>query len=487
MSALDDQEEERLRLLQETAPEGYAEVVPSDLTPEAEAMPAVAEVPPAAPAAPEVPKVPEIPAAKPLTPAQLQIQKLVEAIRAPKAPTQEPQSDEARRHAQAAQAFYAMSQHSKLPDTFFAPMPPKDSNADIRRDLIMAQTAKALAGLEGKPHAQLNPEDVASTVAYIESLPEERANRQQKDALIAKAKVNPKEARLMGNSLMSNVGRVSTQKQQEEQFQQQFANKKEQQQLAQGALAEKSGEHAAKLIGKDAVNMISAADTVDQLSGGALSAMKVTPELDKALGAPHRINLYAKRLPEFAGSLVGKAQDLYDQLIGSGKTPEQAHAELTKNPDTGLAAMDSALELFYLTKQHELAGSAVTQVEKDFVNNLFNRQMGASPAEQLMGLRVMMKALDANVNNAYATMKARGESNPAYAKFYESLSKMPGAITPEHPFLKRMRGPIATSAEAPAPTPTPVEEKPLPPGYKRAKVKGQPGIYNPTTHDFLPD
>jgi hypothetical protein len=233
-------------------------------------------------------------------------------------------------------------------------------------------------------------------------------------------------------------------------------------------------------MGKDAVQMISAADTIDRVTGGALSspALAPSPELEQALSAPHRLNLYVKRMPGFLESIPGKMQELYEKYIAGGSTPEQAHAAVAKDPSYNLGAIDSALGLFYLTKQHELAGASVTENEKGFIKDLFNRQMGASPVEQLVGLRVMMKALDANVQSAYGPLKAAGEMNPAVKKMYDALQKT-GALTPEHPLLQMMRGQFGGALAAPA-------RGAAPEGYMKVTLKdGRRGFLNPVTQDFI--
>lgn len=476
MAVLDDLEEEQQRLLEETSSSAPPEddvAAAAPLPPEA----ALAKAFETAQVEPKYEPVQEAPAPTPApakSPAQERMDQLIAAIREPR-----PVDEGARAKAQMGQAFYAAGIRSKLPDSFFAP---DDGGAEkqARLNLLRAQIAKSLAGtlpkaaVAGGVGEQESPEAVH---ALIDSYPEERMTDTQRAAMHQLADSNPKAARQLLEKPTSVTGNVAQQKRLGSQFEEGLGFRKGQAEISHAETAQKSAEKAAAVMGKDAVSMISAADTIDKVTKGALSspAFAPSPELEQALSAPHRLNIYAKRIPGFVESIPGKMQELYEKYIAGGATPEQAHAEVAKDPNYNLGAIDSALALFYLTKQHELAGSAVTGNERNFVKDLFNRQMGASPVEQLVGLRVMLKALDANVQSAYGPMKAAGEMNPAVKKMYEGLQKA-GSLTPEHPLLQKMRGQFGG-----APAPAAVPE-----GYRKVTLKdGRRGFLNPITQDFI--
>jgi hypothetical protein len=106
-------------------------------------------------------------------------------------------------------------------------------------------------------------------------------------------------------------------------------------------------------------------------------------------------------------------------------------AEAARKSSPEVAKIDSAIAQVENYYRKELAGSAVTDSEAAFIDRALNRQMGSSPAERLLALRVIADATNRRVQAAYAPLGAVMRRSPKEMKgLLQDATDMEGFVLP---------------------------------------------------------
>jgi hypothetical protein len=472
---LDEEEKLRLAALEDSAPtEEFANTTPAEQAPPGEEAP-----PPQDPAlaaaferaqGPDItdPNLTELGQSKvPTAPVAVvdpnkalkasKQQQLVEAINASRQ-SPEAESPDQMHSRKAAQAFYAMSQGKSLPDSFFAAPPVKDTLVEDQRRHLQAQTANLLnepkvaagkAAVDAKllqdqkdalakqvksdlENKFITPEQADSKLAQIAVFdPKDMLKTQQSNTLVASG--SRKEAEAIKQHALTDADRDATRALNRDKFT--YTQQKEMLDL---------GKEAATTIKQiQAAPIFAAATTLDRITNGGFSqeGADIPPAMLEKFQDPHRLSLYFNRLPGWAASKLGKGDLAMTDLL-KGRRPSQLNPEEKKvydaiNHEYDLAELDASAKQMQNAYQRAIAAGAVTANEEKFVNAALNKEIGATPAQQVAGLRVMFRGIVSSVENAYAPLEAAGTINKSMEKVKNDLYNAPGAISPNHPLMKK--------------------------------------------------